>query len=85
MVIFEVCIAASNTTHDGENDVAKLFTPDELQRARSADIPDVELLQGRTFGLTVEEMIKLHPLKEIQNIKNVVTFEFVVSLTNAKN
>lgn len=53
---------ANPVSVDEETDVTTLFTPDELQRARSAGITDGELMTGKSRGVTADEMIKLYLL-----------------------
>ncbi|XP_037049541.1 uncharacterized protein LOC119083841 [Bradysia coprophila] len=69
--VFQVCIANGTTR---EQDVTKLFSADELQRAKAAQISDVSLIDGKGYGLTIEEIIRLHPLK---SVKSERTFKFL--------
>lgn len=52
-----------------EQDVTKMFTADELQRARSVGLRDGEILNGITRGVTLEEMIKLTILQKSEKTK----------------
>ncbi|XP_037051369.1 uncharacterized protein LOC119085174 isoform X1 [Bradysia coprophila] len=61
--VLQVCTANPISTEE-ESDVTKLFSADELQLANDARLPIPRLVEGKLdFGLTFEEMIKLHNLR----------------------
>lgn len=67
---------AKPVTSEEEINVAKLFTADELQRAKDNGFLEPELVRGKSKGFTLDEMIKLRQLRPIRG--EDYTFEFVV-------
>ncbi|XP_037052379.1 uncharacterized protein LOC119085933 [Bradysia coprophila] len=63
-----------------EQDVTKIFTADELQRARSVGIKDRELLNGKSRGVSVDEMVKLSVLQKTE-VSRIVDFNDTTPLT----
>ncbi|XP_037029221.1 uncharacterized protein LOC119069269 [Bradysia coprophila] len=59
--LLQVC-TANPVTSPQENDLTKLFTPDELIHARNAGLSQFELIDGKTSGLTLDEIIKMNAL-----------------------
>lgn len=56
-----VPIAPGTEIHD---DVTKLFTPAELQRAKDAGISDRRLMESKHFGVTLDELIELNEFEK---------------------
>lgn len=62
-----------------ETDVTKLFSASELQRAKIAGLNDQALIEGRSYGLSFEEVMKLKQIQNIpENMRGNTTFNFVV-------
>ncbi|XP_037051368.1 uncharacterized protein LOC119085173 [Bradysia coprophila] len=73
--VLQVCTANPISTEE-ESDVAKLFSADELQSAKDAGFPLERLVEGKTiYGLTFDEMIKLHQLRNSNAPKKTVAPE----------
>lgn len=74
------------TNREEETDVTKLFSANELQRAKIAGVNDQALIEGRSYGLSFEEMMKLKQIKSIpDNMRGNTTFDFVVWSKIVKN
>lgn len=83
--MYKCCIctpipADTNATTE-EQDVTKIFTADELQRARSVGIRDRELMNGISRGVTVDEMIKLFTLQKSEAVRYEEDFNETIPLT----
>lgn len=74
------------TNREEETDVTKLFSESELQRAKIAGLNDQALIEGRSYGLSFEEVMKLKQIQSIpENMRGNTTFNFVVWSEIVKN
>ncbi|XP_037039520.1 uncharacterized protein LOC119076709 [Bradysia coprophila] len=61
--VLQVC-TANPISSEEEADPAKLFSADELERAKNAELNVARLVEGKSYGLTFEEMMKFHELRK---------------------
>ncbi len=81
--IFKVC-TANPITSEQQFDPAKVFSADELQRAKDVGLPVRRLAEGHEYGLTLEQIIKFHELPRPPRPENA-TLEQMVSCAYIKN
>lgn len=77
-LIFESYTANPIATEE-EKDVTKLYSAAELERAYNANINNKRLVEGKLYGLTLDQMIKLTELRDTYpRSLQKLSFEFAV-------